>query len=70
MIIVEDEHFSMWKEFIERHHQRELINPDLGEMFKKKKPFTLSSKFQFTCEFLSPLATSPIMTSRCTFSIS
>ena len=51
MITVEDEHFSMWKEFIERHHRGELINPDSGEMFKDKKPFTLSSKFQLTREF-------------------
>ena len=48
---MEDEHFSMWKEFIERHHQGELINPDSGEMFKEKKSFTLSSKFQLTREF-------------------
>ena len=51
MITVKDENFSMWKEFIERHHQGELINPDMGEMFKEKKPFTLSSKFQLTREF-------------------
>ena len=51
MIIVEDEHFSMWKEFIKRHHRGELINPDSGEMFKEKKPFSLSSKFQLTREF-------------------
>ena len=51
MITVEDEHFSMWKEFIEQHHLGELINPDTGEMFKKERPFTLSSKFQLTCEF-------------------
>ena len=48
---MEDEHFSMWKEFIERHHRGELINPDWGEMFKEKKPFTLFSKFQLTHEF-------------------
>ena len=51
MITVEDNHFSMWKEFIERHHRGELINPDSGEMFKEKKPFILSSKFQLTREF-------------------
>ena len=51
MITVEDEHFSMWKEFIERHYRWKLINPDTGEMFKEKKPFTLSSKFQLTSEF-------------------
>ena len=45
MITVEDEHFSMWEEFIERHHRRELINPDTEKMFKEKNPFTLSSKF-------------------------
>ena len=51
MITVEDEHFSMWKEFIEWHHQGELINLDTGEMLKEKKPFTLSSKFQLIREF-------------------
>ena len=51
MFTVEDEHFSMWKEFIERHHRGELINPNSGEMFKEKKPFNLSSKFQLTREF-------------------
>ena len=51
MITVEDEHFSMWKEFIEWHHRGELFNSNLGEMFKEKKLFTLSSKFQLTREF-------------------
>ena len=51
MTTVEDEHFSMWKEFIKRHHRGELINLDMGEMFKEKRSFTLSSKFQLTCEF-------------------
>ena len=51
MITVEDEHFSMWKEFIERHHLGELINPDTLDMFKEKKPFIMSSKFQLTREF-------------------
>ena len=51
MITMEDDHFSMWKEFIERHHRGELINPDSREMFKEKKPFILSSKFQLTREF-------------------
>ena len=40
MIIVKDEYFSMWKEFIEQHHRGELINLDTGEMFKEKRPFT------------------------------
>ena len=51
LITVEDEYFSMWKEFIERHHREELINPNTREMFKEKRPFTLSSKFQLTREF-------------------
>ena len=51
MIKVEDSHFAMWKEFIERHHRGELINPDTGDMYKDKALFTLSSKFQLTCEF-------------------
>ena len=51
MITVEDKHFSMWKEFIKRHHRGELINPDSGEMFKEKKAFILSSKFQLTRKF-------------------
>ena len=70
MITVEDEHFSMWKEFIERHHWGELINPNSGEMFKEKKPFILSSKFQLTRKFFGTSATSPMTTSKCTFSIS
>ena len=41
IIIVEDAHFAMWKEFIERHHRGELINPDIGDMYKDKQPFTL-----------------------------
>ena len=51
MITVEDNHFSMWKEFIERHHWGKLIDLDSGEVFKEKKPFILSSKFQLTREF-------------------
>ena len=51
MIIVEDFHFVMWKEFIERHHRGKLINPDTRDMYKDKAPFTLSSKFQLTREF-------------------
>ena len=51
MITVEDSHFAMWKEFIEKHHRGELINPDTGDMYKDRAPFTLSSKFQLTREF-------------------
>ena len=51
MMTVEDVHFSMWKEFIKKHHRGELINPDTSDMYKEKAPFTLSSKFQFTQEF-------------------
>ena len=51
MMTMKDKHFAMWKEFIERHHRGELINPDLWEMFKAKAPFTLTSKFQLTREF-------------------
>ena len=39
MMTVDDEHFAMWKEFIEWHHRRELINLDTGDMFKDKAPF-------------------------------
>ena len=70
MITVEDEHFSMWKEFIERHHQGELINPNMEEMFKEKRPFILSSKFQLTCEFFKLFGHLPITTSTCMFTIS
>ena len=42
---------SMWKEFIEKHHRGELINPDTVDMYKDRAPLTLSSKFQLTCEF-------------------
>ena len=51
MITVEDSHFAMWKEFIERHHRGELINPDTRDMYKDKAPFILSLKFQLTREF-------------------
>ena len=51
MMIVEDAHFSLWKEFIKKHHRGELINPDIGDMYKEKASFTLSSKFQLTREF-------------------
>ena len=51
MIIVEDSHFAMWKEFIEKHHRGELINPDTGIMYKDRALFTLFSKFQLTREF-------------------
>ena len=51
IMTVEDAHFAMWKEFIERHHRRELINRDTGDIYKDKQPFTLSAKFQLTREF-------------------
>ena len=54
MMIVEDAHFSLWKEFIEKHHHGELINPDTGDMYKEKASFTLSLKFQLTREFFKP----------------
>ena len=70
MIIVEDEHFSIWKEFIERHHWGKLINPDSGEMFKEKDRLPCPPNSSSLVSFLSTLATSPILTSRCMFSIS
>ena len=51
MMTVEDAYFSLWKEFIEKHHRGELINPDTGDMYKEKASFTLSLKFQLTQEF-------------------
>ena len=48
IMTVEDIHFMMGKEFIERHHRGELINPETGDMYKDKTPFTLSAKFQLT----------------------
>ena len=51
IMTMEDAHFAMWKEFIERHHRGELINPDTGDMYKDKQPFTFSTKFQLTREF-------------------
>ena len=51
IMTVEDAHFTMWKEFIERHHRGELINHNTGDMYKDKQPFTLSAKFQLTREF-------------------
>ena len=51
IMTVEDAHFAMWKEFIKRHHCGELINPDTGDMYKDKQPFTLLAKFQLIREF-------------------
>ena len=51
MMTVEDAHFLLWKEFIEKHHRGELINPNTGDMYKEKASFTLLSKFQLTREF-------------------
>ena len=51
MMTMEDAHFSLWKEFIKKHHRGELINPDTRDMYKEKASFTLSSKFQLTREF-------------------
>ena len=36
IMTVEDAHFMMWKEFIERHHHGELTNPNIGDMYKDK----------------------------------
>ena len=51
MMTMDDNHFAMWKEFIERHHHGELINPNTKDMSKEKKLFTLSTKFQLTHKF-------------------
>ena len=51
IIILEDEHFDMWREFVERHHKGELINPDTLAMYKEKAPFTASTKFHLNREF-------------------
>ena len=36
MIIEKDEYFAMWKEFKERHHYGELINPNTQDKHKDK----------------------------------
>ena len=51
MMTMDDAHFAMWREFIERHHRSELINPDMRDMYKNKQSFTLLTKFQLTPEF-------------------
>ena len=51
LMTMDDAHFAMWREFIERHHCGELINPNTRDMYKEKQSFTLSTKFQLTCEF-------------------
>ena len=45
MMTVNGAHFAIWREFIERHHHRELINPHTGDMYKEKQSFILSTKF-------------------------
>ena len=52
MMTVDDGHFAMEKEFVQRHHQRKLINYNTKDMFKDKVLFMLSTKFQLTHEFL------------------
>ena len=51
IITLEDEHFDMWREFVERHHKEELINPDTLAMYKEKAPFIASTKFHLNREF-------------------
>ena len=51
LITLEDEHFAMWQEFIEKHHSGELINPDTGKMYREKDGFKLSPKFYLNREF-------------------
>ena len=51
IITLEDEHFDMWREFMERHHKGELINPNTLAMYKEKAPFTASTKFHLNREF-------------------
>ena len=53
MITVEHKHFAMWKEFLERHHCGELINPNTKDMYKDKVLFILSTRFQLTWEFFN-----------------
>ena len=36
---------------MERHHKGELVNPDTLAMYKKKAPFTASTKFYLNREF-------------------
>ena len=45
MMTVEDVHFALWREFIERHHHGKLINLDIEDMYKEKQSFILSTKF-------------------------
>ena len=51
MMTVDNVHFAMWREFIERHHCGEFINRNMRGMYKEKQSFILSTKFQLTCEF-------------------
>ena len=51
MITLEDDHFSMWQEFIKKHHTRHLINLDTGKVYKEKEGFKMSPNFYLNREF-------------------
>jgi hypothetical protein len=50
-----DELFGLWKEFLERHSTRALINPDTMEKFNQAKNFKVTKNFTLAREFFKPL---------------
>ncbi len=51
IITVADDHFALWKEFLEKHHSGSLINPDTMMKYNEAKNFKLNYKFQLNREF-------------------
>ena len=70
MMTVDDAHFAMWREFIERHHHGELINPNMGDMYKESNLLHYQPNSSSLVNSSSILGTSPMWTSRCMSSIS
>ena len=60
MMTVDDEYFAVWKEIIERHHWGELINLDIGDMFKDNGSVTIESPMPHTILYFIILGTSTL----------
>ena len=50
-----DELFGLWKELLEMHTTRSLINPDTMERFNHVKNFKVMKNFTLAREFFKPL---------------
>ncbi len=63
VITLADDHYEMWRDFLEKHHSGSLVNPDTLEKFNAAKNFKLTNKFQLTREFfkhMDPLTDSDL----------